>query len=387
MLPVAALALRPQLVGIGPLIPSIQRELGGSHAVTGLLGTIPVLCMGVFAPTGAFLSRRVGSRRALAVALAAIGAFGVARLALANLAWLIALTFPVGVGMAVGNALLPVRVKESAVERPTFTTSLYASGITVGAAGATFSAVPLAHALGGWQAPLLLFSAVTLLLPAAWLGATRGERGHDRTRVPRPLSLPWRNGVAWHLVAIFVLMSAIYYGINTWLPDIYVERGWTQSRAGTLLAVFNVTQIPAALAVAALADRLGSRRAWLVGCAGLEVAALAGILAAPSAGFAWAVLLGCGAGPLFALAMALPLDVGWTPAEVAAQTGLMLGAGYTLTAVFPLALGVVRDVSHGFTAVVWALLGIAGAAVVVDALLTPARLRRGRSADSVAASG
>jgi MFS transporter, CP family, cyanate transporter len=42
---VAALALRPQLVGIGPLLPDVEADLGVSHAVAGLLGTIPVMCM------------------------------------------------------------------------------------------------------------------------------------------------------------------------------------------------------------------------------------------------------------------------------------------------------------------------------------------------------
>jgi CP family cyanate transporter-like MFS transporter len=378
VLPVAALALRPQLVGVGPLIPSIQRDLGGSHAVAGLLGTIPVLCMGLFAPLAPFLSRRVGSRLALACALAAIGVFGIVRVAVGNLAWLVALTFPVGVGMAVGNALLPVRVKESVTRHLTFATSLYASGITVGAAVSAFAAVPLARALGGWREPLLVFSVVTLVLAAGWLAATRHERRHDRAVVPRPLSLPWRDAVGWHLVVIFVLISAVYYGVNTWLPDVYVEHGWTQGRAGTLLAVFNATGIPAALAVASLADRFGSRRTWLAGCAVLEIGGLAGVLALPGAGFAWAVLLGCGAGPLFAVAMALPLDVGETAADVASYTGLMLGAGYALTAVFPLALGTIRDVSNGFSAVVWTLLGIAVASLVVDGLLTPARLARSR---------
>ena len=45
-----ALALRPQLVGVGPLLPEIDDDLDVSHAVAGLLGTIPVLCMGLFAP-------------------------------------------------------------------------------------------------------------------------------------------------------------------------------------------------------------------------------------------------------------------------------------------------------------------------------------------------
>ena len=75
----AALTLRPQIVGIGPLIPSIQDAFGTSHAVVGLLGTIPVLCMGLFAPVAAYLAARIGTRRAMTVGLALIGVFGILR--------------------------------------------------------------------------------------------------------------------------------------------------------------------------------------------------------------------------------------------------------------------------------------------------------------------
>lgn len=46
----SALALRPQVIGVGPLIPEIQVDLDISHTEAGLLGTLPVLCMGLFAP-------------------------------------------------------------------------------------------------------------------------------------------------------------------------------------------------------------------------------------------------------------------------------------------------------------------------------------------------
>ena len=62
----AGFALRPQIVGVGPLIPSIERDLDVSHAVAGLLNTIPVLCMGLFALPAPVLTRRYGSRLALA---------------------------------------------------------------------------------------------------------------------------------------------------------------------------------------------------------------------------------------------------------------------------------------------------------------------------------
>jgi CP family cyanate transporter-like MFS transporter len=374
----AALSLRPQLVGIGPLIPGIQLDLNTSHAVAGLLGTIPVLCMGLFAPPAAFLSQRLGSRHALGAALGLIGAFGIARAFVPGAALLILLTIPVGIGMGLGNALLPVSVKERFSDRPVFATGVYAAGINVGATLSAAAAVPLARGLGTWRDALLVFSTVTLGLFVLWLVLTRVERGHVAASVPRPLALPWRSSLGWRLVAAFFFMSATYYGLNAWLPDVYVERGWSEGKAGALLAVLNATQIVAGLSVAWLADRMWSRRTWMAACSGLGVVSLLGVVLLPGAGFLWAFMLGATIGPLFSLTMALPLDIGRGPAEVAASTGLMLGAGYSLSAMSPLVLGAIRDASSGFGVVLWVLVGLAAALFAVDSSLTPARLAAAR---------
>ena len=76
-----SLALRPQIIGAGPLIPSIQHQLGISHTVAGLLGTIPVLCMGIFAPAAAYVAGAVGARAAIAGGVALIAAGGLLRVA------------------------------------------------------------------------------------------------------------------------------------------------------------------------------------------------------------------------------------------------------------------------------------------------------------------
>jgi MFS transporter, CP family, cyanate transporter len=374
----AALALRPQLVGIGPLIPAIQDDLDTSHAVAGLLGTIPVLCMGLFAPPAAFLSRRLGSRHALAAALAFVGVFGIARAFAPGAALLILLTFPAAIGMGLGNALLPVSVKERFSDRPVFATGVYAAGINVGATVSSAAAVPLEHWLGSWRDPLLVFSATSIGLLVLWLVLTRVERGNRPVDVPRPLALPWRSSLAWRLVAAFFFMSSTYYGLNAWLPDVYVERGWSEGKAGALLAVLNATQIVAGLLVAWFADRIGSRRMWMTAGAGLGLVAMLGVILAPSAGFFWAAMLGATIGPLFSLTMALPLDIGRGPAEVAAFTGLMLGAGYSLSAMSPLVLGAIRDASSGFGIVLWVLVGTCTALLAVDSSLTPARLAAAR---------
>jgi len=130
----AGLALRPQIVGVGPLIPEIQDDLDVSHAVAGLLGTIPVFCMGMFALPAPRLSARYGSRLMIAASIAAIGGFGIARALAPAAAAVILLTFGVGIGMGIAQALMPVAVKERFAARPAFATGIYVLGFNIGSA-------------------------------------------------------------------------------------------------------------------------------------------------------------------------------------------------------------------------------------------------------------
>jgi len=118
---------------------------------------------------------------------------------------------------------------------------------------------------------------------------------------------------------------------------------------------------------------------WLGGAATLQLAALLGVVLVPGAGWLWALLLGISIGPLFPLTMTLPLDAAERPAQVAALAGMMLGVGYTLSALSPLLLGAIRDLAGGFDPVLWTLVGLGAALVVVDFSFSPARLAAGRA--------
>jgi MFS transporter, CP family, cyanate transporter len=317
----AALALRPQIVGAGPLFPDIQDDLDTSHAVVGLLATIPVLCMGLFAPPARRLVARVGTRSAIAICLALIAVFGVARALAPQAAGIVLLTFGVGAGMGLAGALLPVAVKERFSDRPAFATGIYATGIQLGSAISSAVAVPIAIAFGGWRASLLAFSL----------------------------------GTAWLLVALFGLMGLTYYGINAWLPDSYVERGWSEGAAGALLAVLNLAALPSSFLIPWASDRHGGRRRFLTAMGVLLVTGLTGLVLVPAAGYLWAACVGVANGAMFPLVLTLPLDLADRASDVAALVGMMLGVGYVLAATSPFALGVVRDLSGSFTAALWAL--------------------------------
>ena len=374
------LALRPQIVVIGPLAPRIERGLHVSHAVTGLLATIPILCMGLLAPPAQMLLARYGSRVALTLCLLLIAVPGIARGVSPWAAAVVLLTVPVGAGMALAQAMLPSVVKSRFATRPVFATGLYTTGISVGGATASLAAVPLAHALGSWRGTLIALSAVAGALVPVWLLLTRRDPPEPRRSASWP-RLALHSSTAWLLVLFFTTVAAEYYGLNNWLAESYVERGWTESRAGLLVGVLNVVTLPASLVVAALADRYGSRRTWLVGVGLANLLGIVGVVALPGGAWAWVVAIGCANGGIFPLLMTLPLDVAREPAEVGAAAAMMLGGGYTLAAIAPFALGAVRDATGGFTSALWVLVGFGLLWVMVATRLTPERLRRGLGRD------
>ncbi len=328
--------------------------------------------MGLFAPPAAYVSGLLGARRAVAACLALIALAGFARAFSPGAAAVVALTVPIGIGMGLAGALLPVAVKERFADRPAFATGVYATGINVGSALSAAIAVPVADAAGGWRASLAVFSALAAVLVAAWLGLT--PRAAARVPFRRPPRVPWRSGMGWLLVVLFGLDSMIFYGVNSWLPDAYVEHGWSEARAGTLLAVVHLTAIPFSFAVPWLADRRGSRRSYLSASALAFGAGTLGFVLLPGGAWAWAVCTGAAVGAMFPIILTLPLDLAHRPGDVGAVAALMLAGGYTLAAVAPLALGAVRDATGSFAASLWLLVALSGALLAVCRLFSRERI-------------
>ena len=378
----AGLALRPPVVGVGPLIPAIQDDLDVSHAVVGLLGTIPCCAWACSlcrrrpsAPLRvAALDRRLPRADRRLRHRARGGAWGCA---------VILLTFGVGIGLGFAQALMPVAVKERFAGRPALATGIYVLGINLGSGLSSALAVPLADARG--QLALVgrdLLGVGTCVLVLAWVWLTRNEPSHQRVDVARA-RLPWRSGLAWRLVAIFGSMGCVFYGLNSWLPDAYVERGWSEGKAGALLGVLNVTALVTTIVIPPLADRHGSRRLYLVLFSALFVVSTIGFAALEGGAWVWAVTTGLCVGAMFPLVMTLPVDIGRAPAEVGAVAGLMLGVGYTISAIGPLALGGVRDATGDFTATLWLIAGSAAILFALCAAMSTERIGRGVSARRV----
>jgi CP family cyanate transporter-like MFS transporter len=361
----AALALRPQLVGIGPLLPPIGADLGMSHAATGLLGTIPVACMGLFALPAARLGARYGMRIAVGACLALIAAAGLLRAAAPNGIVLLALTVPVGVGMGLCGALLPLAVKLRFARRPALGTGVYVTGIQIGAVTSSLAAAALAAA-GSWRLALLVLSLAAVATAGSWL-IFDDEDGVAPPLAPRVAELRevTRDGRVRVLVASFALMSMVYYGLVAWLPDAYAEHGWSEGSAAGLVAVLSLGQIPGGLLAAWLMHRRGGRAVAVNGSAAVLAVGAVGIAALPAAAWVWAAFAGLGMGILFAVVLTLPLDLGAHPTRAGAIAGVMLTGGYGTAALSPVILGGLRDATGSFHV---ALYGVGAVAVALLAM-------------------
>jgi CP family cyanate transporter-like MFS transporter len=370
-----AVNLRVTITSIPPLIDTIVRDLGLSHAMAGVLTALPVLCMGVFAPVASRLAHRLGAVVAVLLSAVAIILGTLGRGFGDNVVLLYLGTFVAGVGIAVAGTLLPQLVKAFfPPERVGLVTGLYMGGMLGGATVASALAVPLASVLSSWQASLGSWAVLAALGVGVWATvAVRGAPRHvpDRSRQGR---LPWRSRTAWFVAVYLALQSWCFYSTIAWFAPTYVEHGWSQEDAGYLLAVCTLAQVVSGLLGPALTDRVKDMRGLLLTSAGLGVVGFFGVFVAPLAiPWLWAPVIGMGQGSAFSLGLVLLVRYARTPEASARLSGMGFLVCYLVASVGPLAMGALSDATGTLTLtwLVLAAVGVAQGSVAV--LLRPNR--------------
>jgi CP family cyanate transporter-like MFS transporter len=364
-----AVNLRAALAGYPPLLETARADLGISAGAAGLVQAGAVLMMAAGSLVGPAVAARLGAERALGSAVVVLAAGSAVR-GVAALPALIGGSVLVGLGIGLAGVLLTGVVKEHLAGRPAAATGGYVVAMMVGATVASAAAVPLAVALGGWAPSLAVWAVPAVLAVAVWWPVarrTRSARGAARPGAPARragvagrVELPWRDRFARRVACYQAGTSLMFYGWLTWLAPYYEDRAWAPARAGLLLAVWSVAQIPAALLAPALAERRRRWRFWSGLTLACGIAGTLGALLVPEppvvGAWVWAALMGIGVGAGFPLGLSV---IAWrTPdaAASAATSGLALGVGYTAAGLGPLVMGVLVDVTGGFVAPIGVLL-------------------------------
>ncbi|MNZ75242.1 putative transporter YycB [compost metagenome] len=345
-----ALNLRPALSSLAPMLKMVRESTGLSGAAAGLLTTLPVLCLGLFAPLAPILARRLGAERTVLLILLAL-AGGIVLRSLFPVFGLFAGSILAGASIGIIGVLLPGIVKRDFPAHAGVMTGVYTMALCLGAALAAGATVPLGKLMDdSWQLALAFWAVPAILAALVWLPQARTSQ-HAHRQVHRVSGL-WSDPLAWQVTLYMGLQSSLAYIVFGWLPSILIDRGLTPTEAGLVLSGSVMVQLGSALAAPWLATRGRDQRPAVVIVMTLTLAGLLGMLYAPLSGiWGWAVVLGLGQGATFSIALAL-IVLRSRDAHVAANlSGMAQGVGYTLAAMGPFLVGVVHDLTGGWHAV------------------------------------
>jgi CP family cyanate transporter-like MFS transporter len=361
-----ALNLRPALSSMAPLLGEVADSLGMSSAQAGLLTTLPVLCLGLFAPLAPMLARRFGSERvvfgvlwclAAAIALRSVfGEFG-----------LFAGTLLAGASIGVIGVLLPGIVKREFPKHAGTLTGVYTMALCLGAAIAAGTTVPLSQSLGGsWALGLGFWLLPAVLAALFWLPQLRTQ--HHTAQASWRVKGLLRDPLAWQVTLYMGLQSSLAYIVFGWLPSILIDRGLSATEAGLVMSGSIIVQLVTALTAPWLATRGRDQRLAILISMLLTLVGLFGCLYAPLSGlWGWAIVLGLGQGATFSLALTL-IVLRSRDSHVASNLSSMCqGIGYTIAALGPFAVGVVHEMTDSWDAVGW-IFGLVGVAAIVAGL-------------------
>lgn len=340
-----SLNLRPAITAVGPLVSEIRLDTGLSSSAIGLLTTLPVLGFGLISVLTPLFTRKIGTEGTMLLALTLLMCGIFLRIHPSVLA-LYSGTILLGVGIALGNVLLPGIVKKQFPERAGTMTGIYSATLGFGATVASGASVPLSEAYGlGWRWALGVWGFLALAALIFWLPQMRAN-------IPIILKKGFRESLrqlgtsrlAWHVSIFMGVQSLTFYTLITWLPDILIERGLSAGEAGWQLALMQGVGITSTLIFPAWASRIKEQRKPVILLVIIELIALIG-LSIPSIGITsvWVALMGFGLGGSFGLALLLIVLRSRTATSANELSGMSQSVGYTLAATGPVLFGAIFD--------------------------------------------
>jgi CP family cyanate transporter-like MFS transporter len=364
--------LRTAVTALSPIVTEVSADIPLSALAIGVLGMLPPVCFAAFGIVTPVFTRRIGLERMLVLALAAILVGHVIRGVSGSLPVLLLGSVIAFAGLGIGNVLLPPLVKKYFPDRVGLVTSLYATVLSISTLVPPLIAVPVADS-AGWRISLGQWALLALLALVPWVTLLVREAAHRRTEQrrteqdqvdadaldgaePAVLGRVWRSSVAWAITIVFTVSSLNAYAMFAWLPQLLRETaGVSAGQAGVLLSLYAAMGIPTALVIPVLTARLKNVGVIVYAGALAFLIGDLGLLLAPSVA-PWLWVAFAGLGPLFfPLSLVLINLRTRTHDGSVALSGFVQSVGYTIGALGPIMVGVLRETTGGWT---WPLIAL-----------------------------
>lgn len=369
-----ALSIRSAVAAISPIVDEIGVDIELTSVGIGVIGMLPPVFFALSGFIAPPIARRLGLEGALVLALIVMIAGHLVRAFSGSYAVLLIGSGLALVGMGIANVLLPPAVKRYFPDRIGLLTATYATVMSISTAIPALLAAPLADSIG-WRFSLGVWSglAVVALLPwiallarhrAAMTAAAQEESPEVEDVSPSVVAKLWRSRTAVAITIALAVSAINAYANFAWLPVILTDiTGVTPVVAGSLLALFSFAGLPASIIAPILVARLRHSGILVYAGIGFFVTGYLGLILAPTlAPWLWVLLIGLGP-VLFPVSLVLINARTRGHAGSVALSGFVQGVGYTIGAAGPLLVGVLHDVSGGWTLPLGFLLATALAAI------------------------
>lgn len=359
-----AFNLRMIFPSLSVLLPEITHQTGMSSVTAGYLTTLPVLCLGAFAPFAPPFAQRFGIERTVLAALLLL-AVGTALRGLQGLPSLFLGSALAGACIAVTNVLLPALVKRDFSRHVALMTALYTVALNGGAAVAAAVTLPLAYRFDdSWRLGVAVWGLPPLVMAGVW--AARVLRDPVASRAGRSagnMRRLWRSPLAWQVTLYMGLQSSLAYSVSGWLAPILRDRGLGGTTAGLVTSVCIFMNVVGSLALPPLIARFRDQRVLNVCLSLVAGLSLLGVLFAPlSTVWFWAVVQGIAQGGFFAMALTLIVLRSPDPHVAAHLSSMAQTVGYLVASGAPLLIGLLKGWTGQFGAAGWLFAAVAVAA-------------------------
>ena len=345
------MVLRTPITSVGAIIGPLKKLLEINNTVAGLITTIPLIAFAIFSPFVAKISNKIGLEKTIFLATI-VASIGLLLRFYINTSIFFLTTFIIGVGITVGNVLLPGLTKKYFPENLGVMTGFYAVVMNISASIAAGISYPILNTnIGGEKFSTglavniwLIISLINIIIYSVIIKNNKVEK-IDNKKIGSKGYL--KSLKMWSVMLSMGFQSDLFYCSVSWFAKIMISKGFTPSEAGLLLSISQFAQFPSTFLVPVLAEKIKNKLIIPIFITMGYIVSLIGMIHIHgnfSLMIIYIVLFALAGGGSFSYVMYLFSAKSKNEEEAADVSGLAQAGGYWLAAIFPPLLGYIRDI-------------------------------------------
>lgn len=359
--------LRAPITAVGTLVSTIQSDLSISGSAAGMITTIPLIAFAVVSPFVSRFSKKTGYGTAIVIGLALLIVGAVIR-SYTNTTGIFIGTAFMGVGISIGNVLVPSVIKLKYPHKVGLYTGIYAASMAVFSGIAAAVSVPFSENGLGWKNTLALWIGVLAIAVIVWIVLKNqiNQDGNVAVTVEKQENHGksiYRSGMAWWVTLLVGLQSLLYYCFVAWLPTMLLDKGFDTATAGYFATFNQLIGLPMSFFIPIIAAKMKNQKGLAALTGGVYFAGMFFLwINHSTAGITLALCMtGLAAGSAMSLATCIVALRAANAAEAAELAGMSQFIGYILAAIGPTLLGKVYDMTRTWSvAIIFMLVCLGG---------------------------